>query len=122
MEIRTKKEVKIYVLRLNSIFANYENSVIVAISTEYEKLCEFYNSNLLDEGYRDNEGFYRSFKEGRLYDFNPPPYGIDLAIDDYGHGISEEWINMEVFIDNDTVKKLLVWYYLKNINIKNKGD
>ena len=108
MEIRTIEEVKIYVLRLNSIFDNYEDSVIAAISTEYEKLCEFYNSNLLNEGYRDDEGFYHTFKEGKLYNFNPSPYDTDLAVDDYGHGISEEWINMEVFNNNNTVKRLLV--------------
>lgn len=91
MEVRTITQCRIYVLVLNT-FGRCEDGAIAAISDDYNKLVNFYNSQLLKEGFRDEGGWYHSFCEGALYSFNPCN---SLTLNDcewYGHGIHDDWI------------------------------
>ena len=95
MEIRQIAEVHIYVLVLNT-FGSAESCEIAAISDDYQKLVDFYNSQLLpmNDQFRDEFGFLRSFKEGLLYNLNPCH---SLELNDnapFGHGIHDEWVNV----------------------------
>lgn len=94
METRQITEVHIYVLVLNTVGAA-ESCEIAAVSDDYQKLVDFYNSQLLpvNERFRNNVGFFRSFKEGPLYDLNPCN---SLELNDtsqFRHGIHDEWVN-----------------------------
>ena len=82
MEKRLITQVKLYILRLNSIFANAEQANIVLISPELSHL----------QGY-----YFRHFAESsHLVDYNPADYEVNQGCTyDGAHGIIEEWVNME---------------------------
>lgn len=93
METRTVEQVRLYVLVLNT-FGSAEESAIACISDSYNKIVDFYNSQLLDEPYWEN-GYRISFKDGPLKYFNPCP-SLDLSyISVFGHGIHSEWCNID---------------------------
>ena len=96
METRTITQVHIYYLVLNT-FGAAEDGAIVAISDERQKLVDYYNSQLLVEGVRDSAGYYHSFEEGSLYNYNP--CDID-RIGLYGHGIHDEWVDENVYYNH----------------------
>ena len=60
-----KIEARIYVLILNT-FGAAESGAVGAWSDNYQKLVEFYQSQLLppNERFRDEGGFYHSFAHG----------------------------------------------------------
>lgn len=96
METRTRTvtEVRVYALALNGVYDRCESGKIVAISTEYDKLVDFYNENLLKEGeeYRDENNILHRFKEGPLYNYNPC-FTLELNnVEYWGYGIHDEWV------------------------------
>ena len=96
MEYRQITQVRIYVLVLNT-FGRAEESRIAAISEDYQRLVDYYTSQLLspENRCRDKVGFLHSFREGQLFNLNPC-YSIELNnLDWYGNGIHDEWINMD---------------------------
>lgn len=101
METRETKiiEVRVFVLVLNT-FGSAEEGRIVAFSTDYNRLVEAYNRDLLpyDKGFRDEVGFYHSFRESSpFYNYNPC-YTTDLnMLSPFGHGIHDEWIEIDQF-------------------------
>lgn len=95
METRQITEAHIYVLVLNT-FEHAEERTIAAVSDDYQKLVDFYNSQLLssNDQFRDELGFFHSFKEGPLHNLNPCH---SLKLNDnasFGHGIHDEWVNV----------------------------
>lgn len=99
MESRTSTEFRIYKLILNNMHANCEQGVIVAISPSYEKLVEWYNSQLAKEMWRD-ERWSKSFIQGSPLEWYNPCYSLELNdTDHWGHGISDEWVRESVYYD-----------------------
>ncbi len=91
MEARKINEVRVYKLVLNHVRDKCEESRIVAISGNYNKLVEFYNSCLAPEPWRDGR-YSKVFKEGSPLEWYNPA-NIELNKTDYwGCGISDEWI------------------------------
>lgn len=113
MEARTITQVRIYILVLNT-FGRMEDNRIAAISGNYQDLVDLYNSQLLQEPYRDEDGYYHTFDEkGPLRRLNPC-LSLELnEVDMFGYGIHDEWIN------EDTWYKLLnenQYYIINNDN------
>ena len=104
MEARTITQVRIYILVLNT-FGRMEDGMIAAISGNYQDLVDLYNSQLLQEPYRDENGYYHTFNEnGPLSRLNPC-LSLELnEVDMFGYGIHDEWINEDK------------WYNLVNQN------
>ena len=99
MEIRTIIEARIYILALNEIYSRAEYGRAVAMSTEYNNLVNYYNTNLLEERFRDEDGYLHSFKEEPLFNFNPC-MSLELNnLDSFGFGIHDEWINQDILED-----------------------
>lgn len=95
METRIVEQVRIYILNLNEMHSNAEYGRSVAVSTEYDDLVKLYNDNLLEECYRDEDGYLHSFKEGPLYNFNPC-MSLELNnLDTFGFGIQDIWIPID---------------------------
>ena len=59
-----------YALYLNPVTSNAETYVLVAYSDSQERLEQYLNDESCD-GYNDGR-YYRSFKDGPLYNYNPP--------------------------------------------------
>lgn len=97
METRTVEQVRLYVLALNT-FNRAEDSAVACVSDSYDRLVEFYNSQVLEIGYREN-GWYFSFKEGRLRYFNPCHSLVLGDLDMYGNGIHSEWCDIEKYYE-----------------------
>lgn len=101
METRLITQVKLYMLRLNSIFANAEQANIVLISPEFSHLQDYYFKNRCEPYNEINEafgmGYIRYFAESsHLFDYNPADYEVyNCCTYDGAHGIIEEWVNME---------------------------
>lgn len=98
MEYRTIEQVRLYVLVLNT-FGRVEDGAVAAVSADYNKLVNFYMSQLLapEDRYRDNSGMYISFKDGPLRNFNPC-FSLELNNTGvFGHGIHDEWIPVTSF-------------------------
>ena len=94
METRQVTEVKIYKLIMNSVYDRAEVLSVVAISDDYDRLCNFYRSQLIDPEV-DEYGYLRHFKEGELRNYNPV---YDLQLKDYDdRGISSEWIPLDQY-------------------------
>lgn len=107
MEKRLITQVKLYILRLNCIFANAEQANIVLISPEISHLQDYYFKNRC-EPYHVKEifgiNYVRHFAESsHLVDYNPADYEVSQGCTyDGAHGIIEEWVNME---DLERIKK-----------------
>ena len=98
MEIRTINQVRIYKLILNPMIGCCEEGRIAAISCDYGKLVCWYEGQKLPTPFRDVEGWHRSFTEGSpLYWYNPAFTVVLNCTDDFGHGISDEWVNEDVW-------------------------
>lgn len=101
METRQITQVKLYVLRLNSIFANAEQGNIVLVSPELSHLQDHYFKNRCAPYHKMDEAFginyIRNFAESsHLVDYNPSDYEVhQCCIDEFSHGILEEWVNIE---------------------------
>ena len=79
METRTIEQVKIYSLHLNSIYANYESSNIVAFSYSESDLIDWYNS-LKVNTYKENT-YYKNFKKSTpLENYNLIEYADHTGI------------------------------------------
>ena len=99
METRQVTQGHIFFIVLNNIYSRAEDRYIVAVSDDRDKLIDFYKSNLLQEGFRDENGMYRSFKEGIFYDFNPPLF------EELHDCIKDDWILI------DDIEKIKSQYY-----------
>ena len=107
METRQITQVKVYVLRLNSIFANAEQANIVLVSPELSHLQDYYFKNRCAPYHKMDEAFgindIRNFAESsHLVDYNPADYEVQQCCTyDGAHGLLEEWVNIE---DLDDIK------------------
>lgn len=101
METRLIAQVKLYILRLNSIFANADQAKIVLISPELSRLQNYYFNNRCEHYHKIDEAtginYIRNFAESsRLVDYNPADYEvINCCTYDSAHGITIEWVDME---------------------------
>lgn len=113
METRQLTQVKLYTLRLNSIFANAEQANIVLISPELSHLQDYYFMNRCAPYRKAYETFginyIRHFAESsHLVDYNPADCEVSQCCTyDGAHGIIEEWVNME------DLEKIKNRYYLE---------
>ena len=106
METRAITEVKIYVLIMNNMRGQYEDTVIVAVSDGPNKLRNFIDSERVEK-YRDEDdlnmvGFplTKTFRKGGpLEYFNAPYISEDIrpidSIRPGDTGIFYEWVNIE---------------------------
>lgn len=69
-ETRTVDESRVFCLALNSVFANAEQSSIMAAATSEDALREFYFGERLPEAEIDG-GYRLAFREGPLRHCNP---------------------------------------------------
>lgn len=101
METRLITQVKLYFLRLNSIFGNAEEANIVLVSPELFHLQDYYFKNRCEPYHKIDETFginyIRHFAESSLLvDYNPADYEVHSCCTyDGAHGILEEWVDME---------------------------
>lgn len=108
METRLITQVKLYILRLNSIFANAEQANIVLVSPNFFRLQDYYFKNRCEPYHKIDEtlgiNYIRCFAESsHLVDYNPADYEVhNCCTYDGAHGIIEEWVNME---DLEKIKK-----------------
>lgn len=95
MEIRTVVEGRIYVLFMNPITGRCEDCVPVAASSDYQKLCDWYNSYKC-EPYRDGR-FTKNFTAGHVLENYNPVNTLDLNPNGiiWHHGIYDEWVKVE---------------------------
>lgn len=110
METRLITQVKLYILKLNSIFANAEQANIVLVSPEISHLQNYYFKNRCEPYHKIDEAtginYIRNFAESsRLVDYNPADNEvIKCCTYDSAHGITIEWVDMEKL---DNIKKCL---------------
>lgn len=99
METRTITQVRLYKLILNPMQApQIEIGEIVAVSTEYEKLVEWYKSQLAPEPWRDGR-WYKVFAEGTPLEwYNPENIELNAPCS-FGHGIKDEWVTEETYLN-----------------------
>ena len=101
MEKRLITQVKLYILRLNCIFANAEQANIVLVSPNLYRLQDYYFKNRREPYHKINETFginyIRHFAESsHLVNYNPADDEVhNCCTYDGVHGIIEEWVNME---------------------------
>ena len=96
METRQITQVHIYFLLLNSMYDRCEARDIVLVADSKEKIYNYYNNNLLpdEEMFRDDNGYYHSFKsDSLLCNHNPLPFSLGLGEDCYDNlGIMDDWV------------------------------
>ena len=114
MQTRQITQVYIYQLFMNLMRDRMEACQILAISTDKQRLINWYNEQKTAEGWDDDfsepgKTYRKKFKKGsRLEWFNPLDNDDDfIGINRHGHGIQENWINEDVF-NSDQAKALLI--------------
>ena len=97
METRTITEVKTYKLILNPVYGQAEYVRLAAFSDDYDRLYDFYMSELTNDVVQE-DGFFRYFRKGPLYNYNLA-YHINLQQPDdyYGPGITYQWVPLDTF-------------------------
>ena len=107
MKTRTITQVEVYKLVLNSIYHRAESGTIVAISTDYDKLVDWYNGQLSEESYTDENGYIHYFnKNSILYSYNPCPSVLLNDLDVFDHGISNVWVDIEDYGNIHSIYKV----------------
>ena len=96
METRSMTEVRMYKLVLNDMrFDHIEDSKIVAVSFDYEKLVEWYNSQIAPALWRDGR-WGKTFAQNTPLEWCNPASSLELNnLYQFGHGISDEWVREE---------------------------
>ena len=93
MEARTVNEVRLYKLVLNNMQApKIEMGTLVAVSGDYDKLVNWYKSQLAPAMWRDGR-WGKTFAQGTPLEWYNPASSLELN-DTYpfGQGISDEWV------------------------------
>ena len=92
-----KTEVLVYKLILNPMTDRAESRSLVAVSTDYEKLVQWYSSQKATEPYRDGQ-WYKVFKQGSPLEWFNPVFSLELNnLALFGHGIADEWVDERIF-------------------------
>jgi hypothetical protein len=114
METRQITQVKIWKLILNPMTSNTENGSLVASSDNRENLLNWYKNEFADEPYYSigehyfpakglspenfigEYKYYKVFKQGSVLEWMNPMLD-ETQLDDYGHGISWQWVDEEIW-------------------------
>lgn len=97
METKNITIVRIYKLILNPMYDRAETRRLVAISTEYDRLVSWYRSQFVDDPYSEN-GYYKVFKKGSPLEYFNEAGSLNLNDGgSFGHGIFDEWIDLNDF-------------------------
>ena len=101
METRTVTEVRVYKLLMNDVHNTAESSDIVAFSTDYDRLVQWYKEQFAPVSYRDEDGYCRRFrKDSVLYNFNPIVSTKLNSLNRFDQGIQDEWIPLDILEDS----------------------
>lgn len=99
METRDVTEVRLFALIMNNVHDRAEGCELVAVSDDYQKLVNWYNSQKAEKPYRseyDNNMYYKVFKEGSELEYFNPLFSLGLnEMSPFGQGIKDEWVNIE---------------------------
>lgn len=100
METRTITQVRVYKIILNPMQApQVEIGEIAAISTEYDKLVEWYKSQLAPQMWRDGR-WNKTFAEGSPLEWYNPAWSLELnAYDPFNQGIRDEWVTEDMYFN-----------------------
>ena len=102
METRQVSEVKVYMLVLNNMRGNTEDTNVAAVSYDKEILIDWYKSQLAPEPYIDEDvpsfpchgsshKWSKVFKKESLLEWYNPCASLD-TIDGYGVGMHSHWV------------------------------
>ena len=103
MQTRILKQVLLFAIHLNPVTARCEDTIMVAVSGDRDKLIAWFESQLAEKPYRDSDGYYKVFAKGSpLEMFNPADIS-EIERDVFGVGIEEAWVNAHAIerIKND---------------------
>ena len=98
METREKylQEIRLYVLRLNPMDGSAESAVDVAVSTDYQKLVDWYREQLNPGGLWRDDNWGKTFRAGSPLEWYNPAYNLELNnLGLFGHGIYDTWIPVD---------------------------
>ena len=98
METREIKQIKIWKLLMHA--TNREDWELVAISSDRQKLIDWYKEQQCDTytEFVDGLGDYaKHFKKGTPLEWFEPVENIEQEAMDYEYGTSSEWINESEF-------------------------
>jgi hypothetical protein len=100
METRTITQAKIYYLIMNPVTGRAEEQVLTFVSLSKESLIDAYNKEKV-ESYKDDR-FHKSFRQGGPLEWMNTLHSFDVEESSFGHGIREEWVNLE---DLESIKQ-----------------
>ena len=110
METREITQVHVYFLLLNGVYDRCEARNITIVADSKEKIVNYYSQNLLprDERFRDESGYYRSFRrDSLLYNYNDLPFNLNVNSECYDDlGIKDDWVELDSL---DRIKSRYHW-------------
>lgn len=92
METRIIEQVKIYYLIMNPVTDRAESGRIAMMSTEKDRLISHYKNESVSP--YDDDRFRKVFRKGGPLEWYNPLWNMD-GIDTFGHGLSEDWVDMD---------------------------
>lgn len=103
METRVKTEYKVYALNLAEMHGGVDKSRPVSVFDDLEKLKIYYNSQLAENPYKDEDRWHKVFKKGSLLEWYNPLSPINQSDGDifkpvswhdaaFG-GVTEHWVD-----------------------------
>jgi hypothetical protein len=92
METRTVQQAKVYYLIMNPVTDKAESGRIAMMSTSRQNLISAYENEQV--AIYDDSNFRKVFKQGGPLEWYNPVWTFD-GVDPFGHGLSEDWVDME---------------------------
>ncbi len=105
MEVCQVTRVKIYSLRLNPVTDRFESLRIMAVSTQFEPLFQWYQEQYQGETWEDPQPdgrvYRKRFRRGSPLEWCNPCYNTDIGADSVsnGGGFDFEWVSEEAAED-----------------------
>ncbi len=103
-ETKMVEEVKVHLLIMNPMTGNTENTQLIALSLDKDKLKEWYEAEIAPESYKDDgpnmfsgpatKSYHKIFKKGSVMEWMNPVANWD-KLDHHGLGVHEEWTKEE---------------------------
>ena len=107
METRGITQVRLYVLCMNHTADCAESNRIVAVSDDYYKLVDYYNSQYTGVMIKNEYGHHVFFREDSPLRFYNKLQTLNLnELDMFGHGIKDEWVDLS---ELDSIKTRFDW-------------
>jgi hypothetical protein len=99
METRQVTQVRLFKLLLNHMTDRAESISLAAVAYSKDSLLEWEKEQRAAEGYRDEHGYHKVYKQGSTLEWFNPCRNPDFEFVKFGGGVSDQWVDEDAVPD-----------------------